>query len=126
MLGHCSQLPPSRKATTSSPPRLAVHIEFSAPSTPSAAGDVGYATEPGGGSIPPKPCWAVALIGGSDCEYGGGGACWCEVTQELSGCRRLAVLAMNCDGGGCWLVDVGGAVNAPGDVRDGRLGEAVE
>lgn len=32
MDGHCSQLQPSRKAKTSSPPRLAYHMALSAPS----------------------------------------------------------------------------------------------
>jgi hypothetical protein len=69
---------PSRKASTSSPPRLVDQRLFdgkvSIPSTV-AGGDAAGCAEPGGGNSG-RPCGVPALIGGRAWEYGGGGGCW--------------------------------------------------
>lgn len=94
----CAHSQPSRKANTSSPPRLVDSRLVSGPSLDVSGGDGARpVTEPGGGSTG-MLCEAAALIGGSDCEYDGGGTDGREGSHELIGCRRLLVAVKYCDG----------------------------
>jgi hypothetical protein len=77
-------------------------------------------TLPGGGSRV-RLCGVVAaLMGGRDCEYGGGG-CWRDVSHEFNGCRRF-------DGGAVMYcvepgpADVAADVGGPPYPSEGRFG----
>lgn len=101
---------PSRKASTSSPPRLVDSRLVSGPSVEVSGGDgASPVTVPGGGRTG-TPCGAAALIGGRDWEYGGGGAEGRDGSQELMGWRRLLVAVRYCEGA-CVVA-----------ARDGRFG----
>lgn len=89
-LGDCVHSLPSRKARTSSPPRLVDQrlLKVSRPSSVAGGDAPGCPMDPGGGSIG-RPCvGAAALIGGRDCEYDAGGGCDREFSHEFIGCRR--------------------------------------
>ena len=89
MKDSCAHSPPSRKAKTSSPPRLVDKIPVSGPSVEVKGGEgASWVTEPGGGRTGALG-EAVAVIGGSDCEYGGGGTDGRDGSHELMGCNRL-------------------------------------
>ena len=87
--GHCSWLPPSRNATTSSPPKDIDDKNGSLSSEARIAGGRLYVAGPEGGNME-EPCDGEVVIGGRDWEYGGGGGCceWLPI-HAPRGCRRL-------------------------------------
>jgi hypothetical protein len=89
---------PSRKARTSSPPRLVAQrlLKVSRPSSVTGGDAPGCPTDPGGGSMGRWWLEAAVEMGGRACEYGGGGGCDREASHELIGCKR--------DGGGAEVV----------------------
>ena len=102
IVASCVQSPPSRNASTSSPPRLVDIKLVSGPSVEVSGGEgASWVTEPGGGRTG-MLCGAAALIGGRDCEYGGGGPEGRLGSQELIGCSRLLVAVMYEEGD--WVV----------------------
>lgn len=107
---NCDHSQPSKNARTSSPPRLVDMRLVSGHSDEVRGGEgASWVTAPGGGSTGTL-CEVAPVMGGSDCEYGGGGTLGRDGSHELIGCSRLLVAVRYWDGD-CVVAD-----------RDGKLG----